>query len=420
MDNLDFILLAEKSQNFLTFTRDFCVLAVTSPLDDETLKNLFWIGANFHQRIDLPDTSNLNWKEAIIRCLESVATRSRTQPDPEPGLQPSTAENSCVPPADGELPPAATHQPEPEIKRTELTLAPEEELQQESDQGCEPTTSEDEGTQSTDYEDWLKDSSEETPVPTLSHPSSAPSSSDPSSDCVYPVVNLSDSTAPLHSASSPAPTLLDVHCPTSSLGRPPDFEMQVSPPSAAPRHEDLVAPPPASVLCTPSRPVDLPALSWLLPPTPPPETLEPSAAAGSLVLPAPPWSVVTLSSPRTYGLSATLRPSTPSATAGSSFSSASPLSSVTPPPPLLSGTLAPPPVLVAAMSPGSPRPGSSLESTGSPAAPMDPATMSPSVIPQLPSASSPPGLFHPSTLPWAVGCLAARLRTSKHIIREEM
>ncbi|XDV27337.1 hypothetical protein PO909_030881 [Leuciscus waleckii] len=273
---------------------------------------MFWLGATFHQHIDLPDTSNLNWMEAVIRCLESVEPRSSTQPDPEPGLPPWTVENSCVPPADGELPPVATRQPEPETKRTELTLAPEEELQQESDQGCEPTTSADEGTQSTDHEDWLKSSSEETPFPTLSHPSSTSSlSSDLSGDYIYPVIILSSPIiAPQGSASPPAPPLLDVRCPG---------ETQVSSPSAVPGHEDLVAPPPALVLCTPSRPVDLPAPSWLLPPAPPPESLEPSASSGSLVLPAPPWSVVTLPPPRTYGPSAMLRPSTPSATAGSSF-----------------------------------------------------------------------------------------------------
>lgn len=74
----------------------------------------------------------------------------------------------CVPPVDGELTPAATCQPVPEIKRTELTLAPEEEIQQESDQECEPTTSADEETQSTDHKDWLIDFSEETLFPTLS------------------------------------------------------------------------------------------------------------------------------------------------------------------------------------------------------------------------------------------------------------
>ncbi|ROL45317.1 Retrotransposon-derived protein PEG10 [Anabarilius grahami] len=55
----------------------------------------------------LVDTTGLRWREAIIRCLESITTRSRTQPDPEPESPPSTVEYSCVPTADGDLPPAA-------------------------------------------------------------------------------------------------------------------------------------------------------------------------------------------------------------------------------------------------------------------------------------------------------------------------
>lgn len=49
--------------------------------------------------------------------------RSRTRPDPEPVSPPETTEESCGPPTDGELP----LQPEPEDKRTVLTLSPEEE-----------------------------------------------------------------------------------------------------------------------------------------------------------------------------------------------------------------------------------------------------------------------------------------------------
>jgi len=78
--NLDFISLAEVSLDFVSFSRDFVSLALSSPLDDETLKTLFWIGATYHQHFDLPDTSDLDWKEAVSRCLESVDPRSGTQP----------------------------------------------------------------------------------------------------------------------------------------------------------------------------------------------------------------------------------------------------------------------------------------------------------------------------------------------------
>lgn len=68
-----------------------------------------------------------------------------------------------MPPADGDLPHAAACQPEP-VEKTELTIAPEEELQHESDQGCEPTTSADEAIASTENEYWLIDFNEETSI----------------------------------------------------------------------------------------------------------------------------------------------------------------------------------------------------------------------------------------------------------------
>lgn len=63
-----FTAVAQMSHNFFTFTEHFCHLVVTS----KTLKSFFWIGANYHYPVDLPDTSGLDWREAIIRCLESI------------------------------------------------------------------------------------------------------------------------------------------------------------------------------------------------------------------------------------------------------------------------------------------------------------------------------------------------------------
>ncbi|XP_051767997.1 uncharacterized protein LOC127522267 [Ctenopharyngodon idella] len=173
-------------------------------------------------------------------------------------------------------------QPEPEEKRTELTLAPEVELHHESDQGCEPTTSADEGVVTTENEDWLINFTEEASSPTLSHP--LPSSSlfsNCTNDCTDCVMSC-------YYQQCQYKRILRLRLPplTSSL------------------HLGLSTP------------------SWLLPHLPPPETLGLAAPPGFLILPAPPWSVVTPLPPRTCGPSAAICPSTPTAAAGS-FSASS-------------------------------------------------------------------------------------------------
>ncbi|XDV39127.1 hypothetical protein PO909_008410 [Leuciscus waleckii] len=74
--------------------------------------------------------------------------------------------------------------------------------------------------------------------------------------------------------------------------------------------EDPPAPPPVADSVTTTRPVDLSAPPWLLPPSAPPDTI---ALMVPLVPPAPPWSDITLPAPRTTEPSAALRLSTPSA-----------------------------------------------------------------------------------------------------------
>jgi hypothetical protein len=141
----------------------------------------------------------------------------------------------------------------------------------------------------------------------------------------------------------------------------------------------------------PSWPVNLSVPPWLLPPSAPPDTLTLSTPLGSLI----PWSVVTPPLSRTCRSSAILHSTT--AAAGSSFPSGKSQSSITPTSPLSSGTLAPPQTLVTAASPRPPVPAMLLWSIGSPSAPWDPSAPSPSLIPQLTSASTPPWLLPPST-----------------------
>ncbi len=79
-EHAQFILMAHTTKEPLDFARAFVRLALTSSLEGDVLKTLFRLGISYHQSIELPDTSNLNWKEAIIRCLESLRSRAETPP----------------------------------------------------------------------------------------------------------------------------------------------------------------------------------------------------------------------------------------------------------------------------------------------------------------------------------------------------
>ncbi len=131
-----FISLACKDLPLLMYAVEISQLTVLTLFDDAALNSLFWIRANYYRPIDLPDTTGLSWREAIIRCLESVYLQSRTQPDPEP-RPPSLrgAEHKPDPSADREPEPepVATDEPSPR-SATELRIAMEPEPHGSSDQ----------------------------------------------------------------------------------------------------------------------------------------------------------------------------------------------------------------------------------------------------------------------------------------------
>ncbi|ROI74369.1 hypothetical protein DPX16_21918 [Anabarilius grahami] len=89
---------AKKFALFCFFTQEIIHLALTCHFDDETLKSLFWIGANYHHP------------------MESIASRTRTSPDPEPGSSPTPRTESFHQPQ--------TRLPDTEFMRTEVTLPP--------------------------------------------------------------------------------------------------------------------------------------------------------------------------------------------------------------------------------------------------------------------------------------------------------
>ncbi len=75
-EHIRFITVAQASHDPLNNAKAFVPLALTSSLDGKVLLSLFWLGITCHQPMELLDTGNLHWKEAIIRCLESLQSRA--------------------------------------------------------------------------------------------------------------------------------------------------------------------------------------------------------------------------------------------------------------------------------------------------------------------------------------------------------
>lgn len=73
--------------NLLEYSFLFCQLAQQTVFNDETLKYLYWIGANYHRQADLPDIKEDTWREAVLRCLENVYPRSFLPLNSEPSPQ---------------------------------------------------------------------------------------------------------------------------------------------------------------------------------------------------------------------------------------------------------------------------------------------------------------------------------------------
>lgn len=55
------------SHNLLDFIVNFSHFTITSPYNDDSLmmNSLFWIRANFHHPVDLPDTTGLDWSHHV-------------------------------------------------------------------------------------------------------------------------------------------------------------------------------------------------------------------------------------------------------------------------------------------------------------------------------------------------------------------
>ncbi len=97
--------------------------------------------SNYHYPLDLPDTSGLNWREAIIQFLESVYPWSRTQPDSEPSQpSPCCTDQLSEPTTDGEPELTGTEEPTQE-NANEPVIASKPEHNDASDQVGEPATS---------------------------------------------------------------------------------------------------------------------------------------------------------------------------------------------------------------------------------------------------------------------------------------
>ncbi len=107
--------LARRDFPLVEYAWKFCGLVMRTALDDATLNSLFRFGANYHRRMNLPDITELSWREGILRGLEGVHPRSRTSLSSSPSAVPQ----SSPPAAAMSSPPAVLFTPSRESARQE-------------------------------------------------------------------------------------------------------------------------------------------------------------------------------------------------------------------------------------------------------------------------------------------------------------
>ncbi len=83
--------------SFTEYTGEFCGLAASTELHDAPILHLFWLGANYHCPMDLPDITGLCWREGIYRCLESFRSRVKTSPRVSQLAPPSSSSSQLAP-----------------------------------------------------------------------------------------------------------------------------------------------------------------------------------------------------------------------------------------------------------------------------------------------------------------------------------
>ncbi len=59
------------------------------PTHKNMIKSLYWIRVCYQHQVDLSDTQGLSWRDAVIKCLESVSrAMPQLQSDPKPSSSP--------------------------------------------------------------------------------------------------------------------------------------------------------------------------------------------------------------------------------------------------------------------------------------------------------------------------------------------